>query len=148
MEENRNKKPWAGLGPKYIVARRSVIKVALLLEKKAVPEKCSLLLGYENHKGKNSSKNISICSNAPNFRLVINSLFVAPMWKPPGQRSIMCAPYDHFLRLVSPWAPFNLLKVPPETTCFRNVSNPSSVAQIWKPMGQRSMFAFLRTTCF
>ena len=42
--------------------------------------------------------------------------------------------------------PLNLLKVPTKIPWFRNVSEASSVTPIWKPLGQGSSLASLRTT--
>ena len=72
---------------------------------------------------------------------------LTPIWKPLGQgNSLHWHPLKPPLTHGCPLTPLNLLKVPTKTLGFRNVSKASSVTPIWKPLGQGSSLAHLRTT--
>ena len=82
---------------------------------------------------------------SPDFRNVSKASSVTPIWKPLGQASSLAPLRTNFDTWLPPGTPETSLRCPLKSPDFRNVCKASSVAPIWKPLGQGSSLAPLRT---
>ena len=61
---------------------------------------------------------------------------MAPIWKPLGQGRTLALSMSIFDPLGAPWPPYTNLRCPLKQPDFQNVIEASSVAPIWKSLGQ------------